>query len=236
MAQAKESISSLEKEYAEFEKGSRELEEHLEGEVSRMEDELEAANKKLRIAKSELQDAKEKQIETEREKESRIQSLEQELEEEKAKSAKLASRLVALEQENEDLERVHRELQADFGKSQTTMDSALEENAVIQTDLEELRNLSRETVQRMTDELRGTKIFLFCLTLYRSWYPNSLSTPSFNIKLTFCPDICNLKTCLKSSWRKMRAFNVSLRKSLPLHLALPSSPHLMRPSKSLSLW
>lgn len=121
-----------------------------------MEDELEAANKKLRIAKSELQDAKEKQIETERTKETQIQNLEQELEQEKAKSAKLASRLVSIEQENEDLERVHRELEADYGKSQSTMDNALEQNAVIQTDLEELRNLSRESVQRLTDELRGT--------------------------------------------------------------------------------
>ena len=128
----------------------------MESEVSRMEDELEAANKKLRIAKSELQDAKEKQIETERTKETQIQNLEQELEQEKAKSAKLASRLVSIEQENEDLERVHRELEADYGKSQSTMDNALEQNAVIQTDLEELRNLSRESVQRLTDELRGT--------------------------------------------------------------------------------
>lgn len=157
LSRAKETIAQLEKEYAEFEKGSRELEEHLESEVSRMEDELEAANKKLRIAKSELQDAKEKQIDTERAKETQIQNLEQELELEKAKSAKLTSRIVAMEQENEDLERVHRELEADFGKSQSTMDNALEQNAVIQTDLEELRNLSRESVQRLTDELRGTQ-------------------------------------------------------------------------------
>jgi len=149
-------LSQLEVEYADFEKGSKELEEHLESEVSKLEDELEAANKRQKVLKTEIQDAKEKQIDTERSLQVTIQSLELELEKERQKTAKLNARTVALEQENEDLQRMHRELQADFGKSQTTADTALEANAVIQTDLEDLRNLSRETIQRLTDELRGT--------------------------------------------------------------------------------
>jgi chromosome segregation ATPase len=154
LVSARETIAQLESEYAEFEKGSKELEEHLEGENSRLEDELEVANKRLKAMKVEVQDAKEKQIDTERSMQTTIQSLEQELEQERTKTSKLNARLVALEQENEDLQRMHRELQADFGKSQSTADNALEAHAVVQTDLEDLQELSKETIQRLTDELR----------------------------------------------------------------------------------
>lgn len=161
LSEVRSQLSQLEVEYAEFEKGSKELEEHLESEVSRMEDELEVANKRQKAMKTELQDAKEKQIDTERALQSTIQSLEQELAKEREKTAKLSARTVGLEQENEDLLRLHRELQADFGKSQSTTDNALEANAVIQTDLDDLQNLSRETIQRLTDELRGAFSLLF---------------------------------------------------------------------------
>lgn len=157
LAATKDALKSLESEYAEFEKGSKELEEQLEADVSRLEDELETANKRLKAMKMDVQEAKEKQIDSERSMQTTIQSLEGELEQEKAKTAKLNARLVLLEQENEDLQRLHRELEADFGKSQSTVDNALEANAVIQTDLEELQELSKETIQRLTDELRGMR-------------------------------------------------------------------------------
>lgn len=218
LTQARETIAQLEKEYAEFEKESRELEEHLESEVSRLEDELEAANKKLKIAKSELQDSKEKQIDTERGMQTTIQSLEQELEQERAKSAKLASRLVSMEQENEDLERVHRELEADFGKSQSTMDNALEENAVIQTDLEELRNLSRETIQRLTDELRGTKKRSSFLLSSRNNHIyetkiRRLELTNFFVLIVACL-VCEYAP--QNSWKRTQDFKDTLKTECPI--------------------
>jgi chromosome segregation ATPase len=161
LTRAKEQIAQLEKEYTEFEENSKELEEHLESQVSRLEDELAASTKRQNIMKSELQDAKEKQLDTERTLQTTIQNLEAELDAERQKVSRQNARLVALEQENEDLQRQHRELQADFQKSQSTADNALEASAVIQTDLEELKDLSRETIQRLTDELRGAFVHPF---------------------------------------------------------------------------
>jgi hypothetical protein len=65
------------------------------------------------------------------------------------------------------------------------MNKILEENSILQTELEDTKNRSQETIQRMKDEIRG-KYFLFSNRNYIDCnFLKNINTVSFQLLMFF---------------------------------------------------
>lgn len=152
----KKAAQDAKEELDEFQEGSRELEAELEAQLEQAEmktKELKAMSNRLQMENEQLRDKLEQ---CSREYHYQISELETELSEIKGIKEKLHKYVRELEQQNDDLERVKRSTLASLEDFEGRMNSAIERNAFLESELDEKESL-KMSVQRLKDETRDLR-------------------------------------------------------------------------------
>merc|ERR1712079_768437 len=143
-------------EFDEFQEGSRELEHELETQLEQSEakiKEFRSLSNRLQMENDQL---KSKLEQCHREYHFQINDLQTELSEIKAIKDELNGYVRELEQQNDDLERAKRSTLASLEGFEGRMNSAIERNAFLESELDEKESL-KAAVQRMKDETRDLR-------------------------------------------------------------------------------
>jgi len=158
-------------ELEEFQEGSRELEAELETQLEQSEKkckEFRLLNSRLTAEAEHLRDKLEQ---AQREQHCQVTELQSELSEVKSIHQELNTYIRELEQQNDDLERAKRNTLTSLEDFEARMNSAIERNAFLESELDEKETL-KAAVQRMKDETKDLKAELRVLA------PTRLSSQS----------------------------------------------------------
>jgi len=147
----------LEQEFNEFRDSSKELEATLEGDLDKTEKKLKELTTQYNRLKTEHEEAMDRSRRVAEESSKMIHTLQDESSSLKTRVSGLQKERVALEQLNDDLERRERELHATATDLTDKLNKVLEDNAWLQTELEEHNWQHKEVMQRMKDENRSLR-------------------------------------------------------------------------------
>jgi len=150
----------LEETFNEYQQSSKDLEAELERELTTNEKKLKEITSLFHRLKSEHDETAEKSRRSAEDAGKMIHNLQDELEALKKSNKDLRREKQRLEQENDELERRVREAEASLHDLTEKMNKTLEENSFLQTEFEETKNRSQETIQRMKDEMRDLQLEL----------------------------------------------------------------------------
>jgi len=153
-------LLDIEETFNDFQQSSKELESEMERELTTNEKKLKDMTSMYRRLKSEHDEMIEKSRRIAEDSGKMIHSLQDEAEALKKATKDLRREKQRLEQENDELERRVREADASLQDLTEKMNKTLEENSFLQTELEDVKNRSQETIQRMKDEMRDLKLEL----------------------------------------------------------------------------
>eukprot|EP01112_Ceratiomyxa_fruticulosa_P021549 TRINITY_DN761_c0_g1_i1.p1 TRINITY_DN761_c0_g1~~TRINITY_DN761_c0_g1_i1.p1 ORF type:complete len:379 (+),score=106.95 TRINITY_DN761_c0_g1_i1:239-1375(+) len=148
----------LEASFSEFQEFSKQLEEELEQDSTAAEKrhaELLASHSRL---KADMEVLQEKHAKVLRESSAQIHTLQEEVQKYIHLKNELQSDVRRLEQENDTLERRERQASATNQDLSERLDKAIEENVWLQSELDEQKTLSLETIQRLREEIRDLKL------------------------------------------------------------------------------
>lgn len=152
----KEKYIDLNAQFDDFQKQSFEFENELETQLKQAETEikdLQTRNNRLAIDNETLK-SKFNDVNTSTHKQ--ISNLQEELAKLKAVKDEMQKYIRELEQKNDNLEQTNRCAMFSLGEFEAKMNEALEQNAILHSEMEEKDDLS-ETVQRLRDETRDLK-------------------------------------------------------------------------------
>jgi len=178
-------LEDLELQFSEFQATSKEVESELEEEVQRNEKRVKELTAQINRIKMDHEEWMEKSKKNNEENVKLIRSLETQVEAlNKAQEVWLKEKL-RLERDNDDLERRERSANASVQDLTEKMSKLLEDNAWLQTEIEDQTSRSKETIQRMKDEIRD-------LRLEVSLSGITSKVPTFVVKETPAPDPSSL--------------------------------------------
>jgi len=161
LAEEKEKeLTDLEDTFTEFQQSSKELEAEMERELVTNEKNLKDKTFMYHRLKSEHDEMIEKSRRIAEDSGKMIHNLQDEVDSLKKGNKELRREKQRLEQENDELERRVREAEASLLDLTEKMNKTLEENSFLQTEFEDTKNRSQETIQRMKDEIRDLKLEL----------------------------------------------------------------------------
>jgi len=153
-------MEELEESFNDFQASSKDLEAEMEKELELKDkkvEELTSSNRRLKTEHDDYLDKtrknteySSKMISSLQEDLGKIQKIEKDLQMQKQK----------LEQDNDTLETKERQLTASVQDLTKKLQEVMEENVVLQTEIEEYKMGSQETIQRMKDEIRDMKLEL----------------------------------------------------------------------------
>jgi len=153
----------IKEEFQEFQEGSRELELELETQLEQSEAKIKEFRSLTNRLQHENEQLKDKLEQCHKEYHFQVTELQTELAEIKAIKDQLNKYIRELEQQNDDLERAKRSTLASLEDFEGRMNSAIERNAFLESELDEKESL-KAAVQRMKDETRDLKSELKVLT------------------------------------------------------------------------
>merc|ERR1712156_1274562 len=167
----------IKEEFQEFQEGSRELELELETQLEQSEKKIKEFRSLTDRLQHENEQLKDKLEQCHKEYHFQVTELQTELAEIKAIKDQLNKYIRELEQQNDDLERAKRSTLASLEDFEGRMNSAIERNAFLESELDEKEAL-KAAVQRMKDETRDLRSELKVLTCSTSNGSTSLSATS----------------------------------------------------------
>eukprot|EP01087_Luapelamoeba_hula_P010823 TRINITY_DN2882_c0_g1_i1.p1 TRINITY_DN2882_c0_g1~~TRINITY_DN2882_c0_g1_i1.p1 ORF type:complete len:390 (-),score=75.19 TRINITY_DN2882_c0_g1_i1:202-1371(-) len=150
-------LEELEVEYQEFQDSSRTLEEEMETEVDSTKKKLDEATRALSALKAKHEDMAERNRERTQEAMEQIDKLQSELVKVQNEKSQLLARKRQLEQDNDDTSRREREALATVGDLSEKLDKLFEENAWLQTELEEAQRNSNDIIHHLRNEIAEQK-------------------------------------------------------------------------------
>jgi len=153
-------LVDLEETFNDFQQSSKELESEMERELTTNEKKLKDMSSLYHRLKSEHDEMIEKSRRIAEDSGKMIHNLQDETESLKKATKDLRREKQRLEQENDQLERRVREAEASLHDLTEKMNKTLEENSFLQTELEDTKNRSQESIQRMKDEMRDIRLEL----------------------------------------------------------------------------
>merc|ERR1712156_560799 len=153
----------IKEEFQEFQEGSRELELELETQLEQSEKKIKEFRSLTDRLQHENEQLKDKLEQCHKEYHFQVTELQTELAEIKAIKDQLNKYIRELEQQNDDLERAKRSTLASLEDFEGRMNSAIERNAFLESELDEKEAL-KAAVQRMKDETRDLRSELKVLT------------------------------------------------------------------------
>jgi len=153
----------IKEEFQEFQEGSRELELELETQLEQSEVKIKEFRSLTNRLQHENEQLKGKLEQCHKEYHFQVTELQTELAEIKAIKDQLNKYIRELEQQNDDLERAKRSTLASLEDFEGRMNSAIERNAFLESELDEKESL-KAAVQRMKDETRDLRSELKVLT------------------------------------------------------------------------
>jgi len=153
----------IKEEFQEFQEGSRELELELETQLEQSEAKIKEFRSLTNRLQHENEQLKDKLEQCHKEYHFQVTELQTELAEIKAIKDQLNKYIRELEQQNDDLERAKRSTLASLEDFEGRMNSAIERNAFLESELDEKESL-KAAVQRMKDETRDLRSELKVLT------------------------------------------------------------------------
>jgi len=154
----------IKEEFQEFQEGSRELELELETQLEQSEKKIKEFRSLTDRLQHENEQLKDKLEQCHKEYHFQVTELQTELAEIKAIKDQLNKYIRELEQQNDDLERAKRSTLASLEDFEGRMNSAIERNAFLESELDEKEAL-KAAVQRMKDETRDLRSELKVLTV-----------------------------------------------------------------------
>jgi len=157
-------LLEVEESFAEFQQSSKELEAELEREPHLNEQKLKDITTQFHRLKVDFEESKAKSIRSTEQSADMIHRLQEEVAALKREKGQLLKERQRLEHENDNLERKEREAQASLEDANDKLNKLLEENAFLQTELEEQNNRNQETLQRLKEEIRDLKLELSLAT------------------------------------------------------------------------
>jgi len=146
----------IKEEFQEFQEGSRELELELETQLEQSEAKIKEFRSLTNRLQHENEQLKDKLEQCHKEYHFQVTELQTELAEIKAIKDQLNKYIRELEQQNDDLERAKRSTLASLEDFEGRMNSAIERNAFLESELDEKESL-KAAVQRMKDETRDLR-------------------------------------------------------------------------------
>jgi len=153
-------LQDLEETFNDFQQSSKELESEMERELTTNEKKLKDMSSLYHRLKSEHDEMIEKSRRIAEDSGKMIHNLQDETESLKKATKDLRREKQRLEQENDQLERRVREAEASLHDLTEKMNKTLEENSFLQTELEDSKNRSQESIQRMKDEMKDIRLEL----------------------------------------------------------------------------
>ncbi|PSN57167.1 Nuclear distribution protein nudE-like 1-A [Blattella germanica] len=150
---AKEETRQVERELEEFQENSQQLEKELETQLEQSDKtirELRTRNNRLQLDHDSMKESFEQ---TKRQNTTQISELQATVAEYQNHEKKLLEYIRELEQKNDDLERSHRAMMTSVGEFEQKLNSAIERNALLESEQDD----SRALVQRLKDEARDLK-------------------------------------------------------------------------------
>ncbi|KAJ1527823.1 hypothetical protein ONE63_007768 [Megalurothrips usitatus] len=152
----KNRAEELERELEDFREQSQDLEKELEASLEQSE--KIARDYRVRCNKLQLENdtLKDKLEQVTKESASQINNLQEELTQCRSREEKYVKYIRELEQKNDDMERTQRAMYVSLGEFETKMNSAIERNALLESELDEKESL-QAMVQRLKDEARDMK-------------------------------------------------------------------------------
>eukprot|EP01119_Soliformovum_irregulare_P001123 TRINITY_DN10832_c0_g1_i1.p1 TRINITY_DN10832_c0_g1~~TRINITY_DN10832_c0_g1_i1.p1 ORF type:complete len:270 (+),score=68.38 TRINITY_DN10832_c0_g1_i1:309-1118(+) len=146
-----------EEEFNDFVDSSKELEAELEQDLQMSEKKLKDVTSQLNRLQTEYDQAMDKAKRSSEETGRMIHNLQDENETLRKSNKDMKRDKQTLEQENDNLERQVRQTEASLQDLTEKMNRILEENAFLQTELEEKHLRNQEIIQRLTDDIRDLK-------------------------------------------------------------------------------
>jgi len=151
-------LEELEETFTDFQQSSKELESELERELQTTEKKLKDINSQYHRLKGEQEEMSEKSRRSADDAGKKIHNLQDDLEAVRKSNKEFRRDKQRLEQENDELERRVRVAEASLHDLSEKLNKTLEENAWLQTELEDRTNRSQETIQRLKDEIRDLQL------------------------------------------------------------------------------
>lgn len=156
-------LAELEESFNDFQTSSRDLEGEMEKELAIKEKKLEELQSQYRRLKTDYDDYVEKTRRNNDEGGKAISAMQEEVTRLKKLEKQYASDKQRLEQENDNLERKERQLTVSVEDLTKKLHSVMEENVVLQTEIDDYKSGSQESIQRLKDELRDMRLELSLL-------------------------------------------------------------------------
>jgi len=151
-------LEELEETFTEFQQSSKDLESEMERELQATEKKLKDINSQYHRLKNDNEEAIEKGRRSSDDSAKMIHNLQDEVESARKSNKEFRRDKQRLEQENDELERRVRVAEASLHDLSEKLNKTLEENAWLQTELEERTNRSQESIQRLKDEIRDLQL------------------------------------------------------------------------------
>jgi len=177
-------LEDLEQQFAEFQDTSKEVEKELEVEFQRAEKKSKDTNAQYQRLKIDFEEALEKSRKNNEENSRIIRNLETQIETLKKHQDQWSKDKQRLEQDNDDLERKEREAGATAADLTEKLNKLLEDNAWLQTELEEQQSKTKESSQRMKDEIRDLRLEISLFGMQSKVPPSAKQESSENITPT----------------------------------------------------
>ncbi|XP_014244684.1 nuclear distribution protein nudE-like 1-A isoform X2 [Cimex lectularius] len=152
----KSKCDELEKELEDFQESSHMLEKELESSLEQSEKTIKELRRKTNSLQFENDSLKDKYDELKKRTEAQITELEEEAAQSHKREEEYVKYIRELEQKNDDLERAQRATYTSLGEFETKLNSALERNVLLESELDE-KELLKSMVQRLKDETRDLK-------------------------------------------------------------------------------
>ncbi|OQR76252.1 nuclear distribution protein nudE 1-like [Tropilaelaps mercedesae] len=170
-------FEETQKEFEEFQQGSRELEMEMEAQLSHLEKENVNLKRNLHKVEIERDLYAEKLAFGTNQLKDQLETLEKELVEERDVNERLTQQIRELEQDNDDLERAKRVLSASLEEFEKRINNAIERNAFLESELDEKEELQCR-VQRLNDEVSDLKRDAVVRTRNATANVNNSNSPS----------------------------------------------------------
>lgn len=152
----KERTEELDREFEEFRESSQQIEKELETQLEQADKsvrELKTHNNRLQFENDTLRDKLEQM---QQETMAQITELQEENAQCRSREENYIKYIRELEQKNDDLERAHRALYVSIGEFETKLNTTIERNVMLESELDEKESL-KIMVQRLKDEARDLK-------------------------------------------------------------------------------
>jgi len=173
-------MEELEESFNDFQLSSKDLEGEMEKELELKDKKIEELTSTNRRLKIDHDDSSEKTRKNTEYSSKMISTLQEDLASSQTLGKDLQQQKQKLEQENDTLETKERQLTASVQDLTKKLQEIMEENVVLQTEIEEYKMGSQETIQRMKDEIRDMKLELALVDRSK---PTNGSTQGLNSRL-----------------------------------------------------